>query len=42
MENWSALSLSKDEYCTLGELSAWRITLWDGSNLLAEQKSFLW
>lgn len=41
-ENWSSLSLSKDEYRVLGGLSAWRITLWDGANLLAEQKSFLW
>jgi hypothetical protein len=31
-----------DEYKKLGELVAWRVTLWDGDKLLAEQKSFLW
>jgi hypothetical protein len=26
----------------LGEISAWRATLWSGDQLVAEQKSFLW
>ena len=41
-ENWSSLPLSKEEYQALGEINAWRVTLWDGESLLAEQKSFLW
>ncbi len=41
-ENWSTVSLSTEEYRALGELNAWRITLWDGDTLRAEQKSFLW
>jgi len=39
---WSALALSGAEYKEFGELTAWRVTLWDGEQLLGEQKSFLW
>lgn len=40
--SWTKVSLSGDAYRNFGELIAWRATLWDGDNLLAEQKSFLW
>ena len=40
--SWSRVKLTGDAYKNLGELSAWRATLWDGETLLAEQKSFLW
>lgn len=39
---WSALTLSKEAYEKFGDLSAWRTTLWDGDQPLAELKSFLW
>ena len=39
---WSALTLSGSEYKAFGELTSWRVTLWDGERLLGEQKSFLW
>ncbi|MBI4659388.1 MAG: hypothetical protein HY735_11155 [Verrucomicrobia bacterium] len=39
---WSALTVSGDEFRQMGDLLAWRVTLWDGERLLAEQKSFLW
>lgn len=39
---WSALSVTGEEYRRFGELVAWRVTLWAGSTLLAEQRSFLW
>ena len=39
---WSALTLGGVEYKQFGELTAWRVTLWDGERLLGEQKSFLW
>ena len=39
---WSKVHLTGPEYARLGELSAWRATLWDGDKLMAEQKSFLW
>jgi len=40
--SWAKISLTGDAYKKFGELSAWRATLWDGDNLVAEQKSFLW
>jgi len=41
-ENWTGLTLKDEEYKKLGEVTAWRVTLWDGEHLLGEQKSFLW
>jgi len=26
----------------LGEVTAWRVTLWEDTQLLGEQRSFLW
>jgi hypothetical protein len=40
--SWSKASLTGDAYKKFGELSAWRVTLWDGEKMVAEQKSFLW
>jgi len=39
---WTSIPLSGDDYKQLGEVTAWRVTLWDGDQLLGEQKSFLW
>jgi hypothetical protein len=39
---WSSLKLEADDYTNFGQLVAWRATLWEGSELRAEQKSFLW
>ena len=39
---WSDVALTGEDYKKFGELLAWRVTLWDGANQLAEQKSFLW
>jgi len=39
---WSKLTLDGEDYRQFGELSAWRATLWEGGQLLAEQQSFLW
>jgi hypothetical protein len=39
---WSGILITGDDYKTLGEVTAWRVTLWDGDKLLSEQKSFLW
>lgn len=39
---WSAVTLDKEAYERLGSVVAWRVTLWDGDQMLAEQKSFLW
>jgi len=40
--HWSELSLAGDDYKKFGDLVAWRATLWDGSQQVAERKSFLW
>jgi hypothetical protein len=40
--HWESLVLGGDKYKAFGEVTAWRVTLWDGNELLGEQKSFLW
>lgn len=39
---WSEVALSREQYQQLGELTAWRVTLWEDGQQLAEAKSFLW
>jgi len=39
---WTSMTLAGQEYKTLGEVTAWRVTLWEGNEQLGEQKSFLW
>ncbi len=39
---WSELALTGEKYAAFGEMSAWRVTLLNGKEELAEQKSFLW
>jgi hypothetical protein len=39
---WDKLTLRGEEYEKFGELIAWRVTVWDGEQLLAEQNSYLW
>jgi hypothetical protein len=40
--HWNSLTLGGEVYKDLGELVAWRVTLWSGNQLLGEQRSFLW
>lgn len=40
--HWATITLGGSEYKEFGEVTAWRVTLWDGDQLLSEQKSFLW
>jgi hypothetical protein len=42
ISKWAAVRLEGEEYKKLGEVTSWRVTLWDGDQLLGEQKSFLW
>ena len=42
LSKWSSVAIKGDDYQKFGDLLAWRATLWDGEQLLAEQKSFLW
>jgi hypothetical protein len=39
---WTELVLKGDDYKKFGEMTAWRVTLWDGKTQLAEQRSFMW
>jgi hypothetical protein len=39
---WGSVTIDKAAYEQLGGVVAWRVTLWDGDQQLAEQKSFLW
>ena len=39
---WSIVAVPAEEYPKFGELTAWRVTLWNDTNVLADQKSFLW
>ena len=40
--SWTPLPFGGDDLKKFGSLVAWRVTLWDGDQLLGEQKSFLW
>lgn len=39
---WTYLTFDGEEYKNFGAVVAWRVTLWEGEQLLGEQKSFLW
>lgn len=39
---WNGVGLTGEDYKAFGDVTAWRVTLWDGETLLGEQKSFLW
>ena len=39
---WTALPFVGKEYKAFGEVTSWRVTLWDGDTLLGQQQSFLW
>jgi hypothetical protein len=39
---WSSIMVKGQDYQDLGNILAWRVTLWEGDRQLAEQKSFLW
>ncbi|MBI1840847.1 MAG: hypothetical protein HYR88_08375 [Verrucomicrobia bacterium] len=39
---WLKLTLTESDYTKLGNLVAWRVSLWQGDTMAAEQKSFLW
>ena len=40
--HWTHIDLVGDAYKEFGQVTAWRVALWEGSRLLWEQKSFLW
>lgn len=40
--HWSTAAVPAADYPKLGELVAWRVSLLNDTNVLADQKSFLW
>jgi hypothetical protein len=40
--HWTGLALRGAEYKEFGEVTAWRVTMWEGDRLLGEEQSFLW
>ena len=40
--HWTSLELTGEDYREFGAVTAWRVTLWEGGELLSEEKSFLW
>ena len=40
--HWAVFNLTGEAYKDFGTVTAWRVTLWEGSQQLGEQKSFLW
>ncbi len=40
--SWTSLTLKGDAFRAFGAVTAWRVTLWNGAQMLSEQKSFLW
>jgi hypothetical protein len=40
--HWAKLNIDGEKYKEFGEVTAWRVTLWNGDQLIGEQKSFLW
>ena len=39
---WNSLRVDGDSYRKIGDVIAWRATLWEDDRLVAEQNSFLW
>ena len=39
---WTSIPLAGGDYENTGRVVAWRVRLWNDSQLLGEQKSFLW
>ena len=42
LSHWSKTALTSGDYARFGDLTAWRVSLWNGDALLAHQTSFLW
>lgn len=40
--HWTKILIDADTYKTFGQPESWRVTLWQGDEQVAEQKSFLW
>ena len=39
---WTGLAVTGEEFKKFGQVTSWRVSLWENDQLLGEQKSFLW
>ena len=39
---WNQIPISKKDYQALGDIIAWRVTVWEGPTPVARDESFLW
>lgn len=39
---WTRITLDGENFRAIGEVTAWRVSLMEGDELIAEQESFLW
>lgn len=42
LSHWVTITLGREDYKKFGSVTAWRVTLWEGSELVGKQQSFLW
>lgn len=42
LSRWTPIVIAAEDFTRLGEVVAWRVSLWHGDTLLSEQRSFLW
>jgi hypothetical protein len=40
--HWTEVTLTKEQYKEIGTVTAWRVSLWEGGQMLGDQQSFLW
>ena len=40
--HWAQILVDADTMKQVGDITAWRVTMWEGDQMIAEQKSFLW
>ncbi|NGO38003.1 hypothetical protein G4L39_01140 [Limisphaera ngatamarikiensis] len=40
--HWTSIRLAPDTFRALGDVVAWRVTLWSDDTLVGQQQSFLW
>ncbi len=40
--HWAQVEVDADTLKKIGDITAWRVTLWEGGEMRAEQRSFLW
>jgi hypothetical protein len=42
LSHWTKITLDGERYKEFGEVTGWRVTLWEGEQVIGQQQSFLW